>query len=96
MFPSAAEALPISPGLRGRKQQSHERSKLLPIGRIKDLFQRCLSIHEFPGIAGIPIGATYVYFQEFSSIFKGILMQVGKENARNLHTFAFSTGLRPL
>jgi len=31
---------------------------------------------EFPGIPGIPITITYVNFQEFSRIFKGILLQL--------------------
>jgi hypothetical protein len=38
----------------------------------------------------------YVNFQEFLSIFKGILMQVSRENVKNLHTSPFSIGLRPL
>jgi len=59
----------------------------------KSPFSGWLSIHDF---SGIPLNSFYVNFQEFFSIIKDILRPVRKEDARHLHTFPFSTGLRPL
>ena len=50
----------------------------------------------YPQFSGFPIRSFYVNFQGFMSIFKGILLQVRKEKTKNLRTFTFSTGLRPL
>ena len=50
----------------------------------------------YPQFSGFPLRSSYVNFQGFMSIFKGILLQVRKEKTKNLRTFTFSTGLRPL
>ena len=62
------------------------------VDRTNALFQRCLAS---PKTTGIRTKRCYIYFQEFFSISEGILVQVRRDNARNLYTSAFS-GLRPL
>jgi hypothetical protein len=47
------------------------------------------SIHEFRGIPGIPISASYVNFQEFSSIFKRMLLPVREEHAEDFSHISF-------
>jgi hypothetical protein len=63
----------------------------LRIGGIKALFVRFRPIREF---SGFPIISYYVNFQEFMSIFKGILLQMRKEKGEKVQTFTISIGSR--
>ena len=51
-----------------------------------------MSFH--PNILGLLIIPIYVYFQEFVSIFKDILLQIRKENGEKVQTFTISIGSR--
>jgi hypothetical protein len=61
------------------------------IGGINALFVRFRPIRKF---SGFPIIFYYVNFQEFMSIFKGILLQMRKEKGGKVHTFTISIGSR--
>ena len=56
------------------------------IGGIKALFVRFCPIRKF---SGIPIISYYVNFQEFMSIFKGILLQMRKEKGEKCRHLLF-------
>jgi hypothetical protein len=47
-------------------------------------------------IIAFPISSICVNSQEVLLIYTGILLKVGKENAKNLHKFPFSSSWHPL